>query len=169
MTKRAEKENPVIGYHVANGQYAVINRLGTREDPAFGSKERAVAAAERYGRGAEVKEVVALHLAGLLGVIFQDVGDVQLDGLAAKRLVDVCRGQQVKVWPVQIDAVGCRACVGIRCGHLSRRASSANNRLRCQCRTTIEAEREDHGKITSIPRFGAGFVVPFSSCCFPPA
>jgi hypothetical protein len=103
MRKRAGDENPVIGYHVVNAQHELINRLGSKEDPAFGSKVRALAAAERYGRRGEVKEVVALHLYGLFGVIFNDVGDVQLDGVAAQRLVAVCRRQGVKVWPVVID------------------------------------------------------------------
>lgn len=97
------EQNPIIGYHVVNERYEVINRRGTKEDPAFGSRVRALAGAERYGRRGEVKEVVALHLYGLLGVIGNEEGDVQLDGMAAKRLVEVCRAQQRKVWPLAVD------------------------------------------------------------------
>ena len=38
-----------------------------------------------------------MHLAGLLSVIFLDVGDIQLDGESARRLVDACRRNKIAV------------------------------------------------------------------------
>ncbi len=96
------EKNPLIGYPVVNGRYEVINRRDRRLglwQPGGVRCQRA----ERYGRRGEVKEVVGLHLYGLLGVICNEEGDVQLDGMAAKRLVEVCRAQQRKVWPLAVN------------------------------------------------------------------
>ena len=73
-------------------------------DAAFSSRERALQAAEGYGRREEVREVVALHLEGVLSVIFHDVGDIMVDGRTAKRLVKACRRRGI---PVN-RRVGCR-------------------------------------------------------------
>ncbi len=78
--------NPVIGYLLADREYHVLDPRGGHPDPAFGSPAAARAAAARYGRSQDVAAVEALHLAGLVSVL-ADGGDIQLDGLAAQRLV----------------------------------------------------------------------------------
>jgi hypothetical protein len=78
--------NPVIGYLLVDRAYRVLDPQGGQQDVAFGSAAAARAAAARYGRSPEVARVEALHLAGLLSVL-ADGGDIQLDGLAAQRLV----------------------------------------------------------------------------------
>lgn len=89
--------NPIIGYHIVDKTYRVIGPPGTKMDPAFGTKARAQQAAERYGKKNFIGTVIALHLAGLLSVIFHDVGDIQLDGESAKRLVEACRRNNIQV------------------------------------------------------------------------
>ena len=89
--------NPIIGYHVVDKMYRVIGPPGTKMDPAFGSKIRAREAAERYGKKNDIGAVIALHLAGAMSVVFFDVGDIQLDGESAKRLVDACRRNNIAI------------------------------------------------------------------------
>jgi hypothetical protein len=91
------KYNPIIGYVLVDRDYCVIGPAGTLIDPAFASKARARQAARRYGREGDVHEVGALHLAGVLSVIFHDVGDIQLDGQSAQRLVEACRRNGIAV------------------------------------------------------------------------
>lgn len=92
-----ESYNPVIGYHIVDRDYRVIGPAGTSMNPAFYSKERALRAAEAYGRREEVREVVALHLDGALSVILHDVGDIQMDGVTARRFVKACRRRGLRV------------------------------------------------------------------------
>lgn len=95
---RRPRHNPIIGYHVVDRMYRVIGAPGTEMNPAFGTKARAREAAERYGKKkAEIGDVVALHLAGALSVIFHDVGDIELDGQSAKRMVKACRRNKIAV------------------------------------------------------------------------
>ncbi len=93
--KRAQiqQNNPVIGYHIVDRTCRVIGPPGTKLDPAFGSVERALAAAERYGRRADVALVVELHMNGVLGLIEHEPppGDIMLDGQAARQFVEACR------------------------------------------------------------------------------
>jgi hypothetical protein len=89
--------NPVIGYLLVDETYSVIGPPGESIDPAFYSREHALQAAQVYGRGGEVHEVVELHLEGVMNVVFDDVGDIWLDGQTAQRFVRACvrRGLEV--------------------------------------------------------------------------
>ena len=89
-------DNPVIGYLLVDQAYHVLDPRGGQQDPAFATPAAARATAARYECTAGVARVEALHLAGLLRVL-QDGGDIQLDGLAAQRLVAVCRAQGLAV------------------------------------------------------------------------
>lgn len=91
------KYNPIIGYHAVDKNFCVIGPPGTLMDPAFGSEDRARQAAKRYSLEKNLHLVGALYLGGVLGVIFDDVGDIQLDGLSAQQLVDACRRNDIAV------------------------------------------------------------------------
>jgi hypothetical protein len=90
-----ERDNPIIGYLLIDRAQRVIGPPG--KDVAFHSEASARRAAERYGRAEEVVRVAPLYWGGLLSVIWEDVGDIYLDGPAAKGLVEVCRQQGIKV------------------------------------------------------------------------
>lgn len=94
--RRRRADNPVIGYLLVDQAYRVLDPRGGHQDPAFGSPAAARAAAVRYGRSQAVARVEALHLAGLVSVL-ADGGDIQLDGLAAQRLVAACQAQGLTV------------------------------------------------------------------------
>lgn len=83
--------NPVIGYMLLDENYRVISPDGKAVDPVFHSRERAVEAAEEYGRQAAVFKVEELYLEGTFNVVLYDVGDLMLDGHAAERFVKACR------------------------------------------------------------------------------
>ncbi|MCX7681672.1 MAG: hypothetical protein N2508_06890 [Anaerolineae bacterium] len=74
----------------------MIGPPGTRLDPAFSTEARALEAAAKWGRRAEVSMTVPLHLEGLLGVL-RCGGDIVLDGAAALRLVKACRRQGIRI------------------------------------------------------------------------
>lgn len=90
------RDNPIIGYHVVDWDYRVIGPPGTRLDPAFDTEARALEAAAKWGRRAEVRMTVPLHLEGLLGVL-QHGGDIVLDGAAAQRPVEACRRRGIRI------------------------------------------------------------------------
>ena len=92
-----ESDNPIIGYLLVDGNYHVIGPPGEKRDVAFESEERAWQAAEEYGVQAQVALVSALHLEGILSVVWDDVGDIYLDGVGAKRLVTACQRRGIKV------------------------------------------------------------------------
>ena len=94
---RRESDNPIIGYLLVDGNYHVIGPPGEKRDVAFQSEERAWQAAEEYGVREQVAQVSALHLEGVLSVVWADVGDIYLDGVGAKRLVRACQGRGIKV------------------------------------------------------------------------
>jgi hypothetical protein len=113
--------NPVIGYHVVDRTYQVIGPPGSRIDPAFCSPARARQAAAAYGRAAEVRAVVPVHLAGVLSVILDDVGDIWVDGPTARRFIQACTRQGVRLAGVVCRGVdetvmepgySCRALLG---------------------------------------------------------
>lgn len=54
-------------------------------------------AVERYGQKEQVLDMVALRLAGLLSVIFQDVGDIQMDGQSAKQMIAACQQNDIEL------------------------------------------------------------------------
>lgn len=89
--------NPVIGYLLLDGKQRVIGPPGTKIDPAFYSEARALQAAAEYGRAEEVRVVAPLYLGGVLSVVREDVGDILLDGRAAKRLVKACQRRGIRV------------------------------------------------------------------------
>jgi hypothetical protein len=94
---RAESHNPIIGYLLVDENYHVIGPPGEKRDVAFGSEEAAWQAAEAYGVQEQVALVSALHLEGVLNVIWADVGDIYLDGMGGQRLVRACRERGIKV------------------------------------------------------------------------
>jgi hypothetical protein len=47
--------------------------------------------------------VEALHLGGILSVVFDDVGDIRLDGVGAKRLEKGARGAGLQVYSYEIE------------------------------------------------------------------
>ncbi|MFQ5823561.1 MAG: hypothetical protein ACE5JB_05855 [bacterium] len=57
----------------------------------FHSKERALEAAEEYGRSKDVLKVGELYLEGTFGVIMFDEGDLQFDGPTAKFFFEACK------------------------------------------------------------------------------
>jgi len=94
---REEEYNPIIGYLLVDGNYHVLGPPGEKRDVAFQSEERAWQAAAEYGVRAQVALVSALHLGGILSVVWDDVGDIYLDGVGAKRLVTACQRRGIKV------------------------------------------------------------------------
>jgi hypothetical protein len=82
--------NPVIGYLLVDETYSVIGPPGTSINPAFYSRQEALEAAEAYGMSEQVREVVELHLEGVMGVVIDDVGDILVDGRTAQRFVHAC-------------------------------------------------------------------------------
>jgi len=85
------KHNPVIGFSIVDNDRRIIGPLGTTIDPVFHSKERALAAAERYGRREDVSETVEEYLEGIFNVVIWDEGDIMFDGRCAKRFIKACR------------------------------------------------------------------------------
>ena len=94
---RKIKHNPIIGYHAIDKTFSVIGPPGTMLDPAFGSEDRAREAAKRYGLEKDFHLAGALYLGGVLGVVLDDVGDIQLDGQSAGRLVEACQRNGIAV------------------------------------------------------------------------
>jgi hypothetical protein len=94
---RKLKHNPIIGYHAIDKTFTVIGPKGTLLDPAFASKERAQEAAQRYGQEKHFLMAGEIYLGGILGVVLDDVGDIQLDGLCAQRLVRACQRNGIAI------------------------------------------------------------------------
>ena len=89
--------NPIIGYCALDKDRCVIGPPGTKLDPAFETEEKACQAAVSYGWKARQVKAMALYLGGILGVVFEDVGDIQLDGGSAQRLIDACEQNGIEV------------------------------------------------------------------------
>lgn len=96
---RKLKHNPVIGYHAIDKTFSVIGPPGTLFDPAFASEDRAREAAKRYGQEKDFLMAGELYLGGVLGVVLDDVGDIQLDGQSAQQLVKACQRNGISVNP----------------------------------------------------------------------
>ena len=94
---RGEESNPIIGYLLVDANNHVIGPPGEKRDVAFQSEERAWQAAAEYGVREQVALVSALHLGGILRVVWDDVGDIYLDGVGARRLVMACQRRGIKV------------------------------------------------------------------------
>lgn len=95
--KRKIKHNPIIGYHAIDKTYTVIGPPGTLLDPAFGSEDSAREAARRYNQENQFLMTGELYLGGVLGVVLDDVGDIQLDGQSAQQLVKACQRNGIAV------------------------------------------------------------------------
>lgn len=85
------KYNLLIGYHALDQNNRVIGPKGTQDDPLYGTEEKAKAAGIRYGKAEQEVHTGGLYLAGLLSVVREDAGDIQLDGTSAQRLVEGCQ------------------------------------------------------------------------------
>jgi len=83
--------NPVIGYTLLDKNYHVICPRGNSFDPVFHSKERALEAAEEYGRSKDVLKVGELYLQGTFGVVMFEEGDLHFDGPTAKFFFEACK------------------------------------------------------------------------------
>jgi len=94
---RKLKHNPIIGYHAIDLTMSVIGPAGTELNPAFATEDRAREAARRYGQEKYFLMPGELWLGGVLGVVLDDVGDIQLDGLCAQRLVRACQRNGIAV------------------------------------------------------------------------
>ena len=107
--KRKLKHNPIIGYHAIDLTMTVIGPKGTLLDPAFATEDKAWETAKRYGQEKYFLMAGAIYLGGILGVVFDDVGDVQLDGLCAQRLVRACQRNEIAVNQVIVKTIDVKA------------------------------------------------------------
>ena len=92
---RKLKHNPIIGYHAIDLKMSVMGPTGTELNPAFATEEKAWEAAKRYGQEKYFLMAGEIWLGGILGVVLDDVGDIQLDGLCAQRFVRACQRNEI--------------------------------------------------------------------------
>ncbi len=83
--------NPVIGYVLVDKAGRVLSPPGEKKDVAYHSVKGAKQAAEADGYAGEVGQIVPLYLGGILRVVWDDVGDIYLDGKAALSLSRACK------------------------------------------------------------------------------
>jgi hypothetical protein len=83
--------NPVIGYMLVDKEGRVLSPPGEKKDVAYHSVKRAQEAALGYGYEEKVGQIVPLYLGGILSVVWDDVGDIFLDGKAALGLSRACK------------------------------------------------------------------------------
>ena len=83
--------NPVIGYVLLDKNYHILCPRDQSFDPVFHSRERALEAAEEYGRSKDVEKIGELYFEGTFGVVMFDEGDLQFDGQTAKFFFDACK------------------------------------------------------------------------------
>ena len=91
------KHNPVIGFSIVDNDRRIIGPPGTKIDPVFHSKVRALSAAERYGRREDVLDTVEEHLEGIFNVVIWDEGDIMFDRRCARRFIKACRRRGLKI------------------------------------------------------------------------
>lgn len=94
---RKLKHNPIIGYHAIDLKMSVIGPAGTELNPAFATEDKAWEAAKRYGQEKYFLMAGEIWLGGILGVVLDDVGDIQLDGLCAQRFVRACQRNGIEL------------------------------------------------------------------------
>ena len=82
-----DKHNPIIGYMLLDCNYRVIGPSGTDIDPIFHTKDKALLAADKYGRRKEVCKIGEQYLEGIFNVVIWDEGDIMLDGQSAMRFI----------------------------------------------------------------------------------
>lgn len=92
---RGTTYNPIIGYLLIDKKNRVMGPPGEKKDVAYHTEARAKQAGEGYEQ--EVGQIVPLYLGGILSVVWDDVGDIYLDGQAAKELVKACGRRGIKV------------------------------------------------------------------------
>jgi hypothetical protein len=97
VAMRKLKHNPIIGYHAIDLTLSVMGPAGTELNPVFATEDKAQEAAKRYGQEKNFLVAGELWLGGVLGVVLDDVGDIQLDGLCAQRLVRACQRNGIAV------------------------------------------------------------------------
>ena len=85
---RKLKHNPIIGYHAIDLKMSVMGPAGTELNPAFATEAKAE---ERYGKEKYFLMTAEIWLGGILGVVLDDIGDIQLDGICAQRFIKACQ------------------------------------------------------------------------------
>lgn len=103
--QRKLKHNPLIGYHAIDLKMSVMGPAGTELNPAFATEAKAREAAKRYGQEQYFLMAGELWLGGVLGVVLDDVGDIQLDGLCAQRLVRACQRNGIAVNQAMVKTI----------------------------------------------------------------
>jgi hypothetical protein len=93
--RKAQSDNR-LGYVLVDSERRVMGPPDTELDPVFHSKDRAVAAADSYGRREDVFDIVEEHLEGIFNVVVWDEGDIMLDGQCGKRFIKACRRRGLK-------------------------------------------------------------------------
>lgn len=109
-------ENRIVGYFVAIGE-EVQGPPGKAHDVLFGNRQRAASAAEEWELVAGSYEVHELWYQGLLGMTLNDTGDVLMDGMAARKVVECCRGEGRMIHE---DEIGRIDVMETRCRYSSR-------------------------------------------------
>lgn len=94
---RKIKHNLLIGYYAFDEGNNVIGPKGTKQDLLFATEERAMAAGKKYGKANAAVYTGGLYLGGLLGIVLDDVGDIEMDGISAQRLVEACQWNGIEV------------------------------------------------------------------------
>ena len=94
---RGSNYNPVIGYVLIDKAGRVLGPPGEKKDVAYHSEKGAKQAAAGYGYAGEVAQIVPLYWGGILSVVWDDVGDIFLDGKAALGLIRVCKRLGIRV------------------------------------------------------------------------
>jgi hypothetical protein len=70
---------------------SVIGPAEAEWNPVFATEDQAREAAKRYGQEKYLLMTSELWLGGVLGVVLDDTGDIQMDGLCAQRFVRACQ------------------------------------------------------------------------------
>lgn len=96
---RKLKHNPIIGYHAIDLKMSVMGPVGTELNPAFATEAKAE---ERYGKEKYFLMTGEIWLGGILGVVLDDVGDIQLDGICAQRFIKACQRNAI---PLNSNAI----------------------------------------------------------------
>ncbi len=99
---RKLKHNPIIGYHAIDLQLSVMGPAGTELNPAFATEKKAE---ERLGKEKYFLMTGEIWLGGILGVVLDDVGDIQLDGVCAQRFIRACQKNAIPLNPNAIKEI----------------------------------------------------------------
>jgi len=94
---RKLKHNPIIGYLAIDLTMSVIGPAHAKWNPVFATEDQARAAAKRYGQEKYLLMTNELWLGGVLAVVLDDTGDIQMDGLCAQRFVRACQRNAIEL------------------------------------------------------------------------